>query len=236
MKTLHAVRSFAVATSLLVSASAPAADPADPHDKLSVLELKIGMPMTQPGFVCAKNAGPYNGAECVKFLDPRCKGPVAIGPRGYGDKPPRGCFLEERTVATFLDGVLVQQRMEVGQGTAKPDPSRNQLVNVHTYGTKSKPSKISRIVYTMAMDELASGDQPSGSKLYKALVAKFGEPAEIHSGKVKWRAGETRAEAYCDLNLCTLEIEDKNFEENENRDQEEKDTKAKQGSAPEPKL
>lgn len=233
MKTLQALLGSAA---LLVSANTFAADPADPHDKLSVLELKIGMPMAQKGFVCVKDAGPYNGAECVKFLDPRCKGPTAIGPRRYGDKPPRGCFLEERTLTTFLDGVIVQQRQEVSQGTAKPDPSRNPLVNVHTYGTKSKPSKIARIVYTMAMDELASGDQLSDSKLANALVAKFGKPDEVWSGKVKWRAGETRMEAYCDLNICTLEVEDKNFEENENRDQEEQDTKARQGGAPEPKL
>lgn len=220
----------------LVLLSSAAAFAADPHDTLSVLELKIGMPMEQPGFACTKNPGPYNGAECVKFLDPRCKAPGKIGERGYGSTPPKGCFLEERTVSTFLNGQLMQQRMEVGQGTEKPDPARNPLINVHTYGTKTKPSKISRIVYTMAMDELASGDQASGSKLYKALVAKYGEPKEIWSGKVKWRAGSTTLEAYCDLNLCSLEIEDKAFEQTENAEQEEADTKARQQEAPEPKL
>lgn len=235
MKNL--VQSLVVA-SLFVASFALAQDAeSDPHAKLSILELKIGMPMQQPGFVCAKDAGPYNGAECVKFLDPRCKGkPSNIGPRRYGDTPPRGCFLEERTVSTFLDGVLKQQRQEVSQGSEKQDPARFPLINVHTYGTKSKPSKIARIVYTMAVDELASGDQPSGSKLYTALVAKFGKPREIWSGKVKWREGETNMEAYCDLNICTLEVEDKTFEQAENQAQEEADTAERQKKAPEPKL
>jgi hypothetical protein len=217
-------------------AVAGAAD-GEPHDKLSILELKIGMPMEQAGFVCAKDAGFYNGAECVKFLDRRCNGKGAnIGPKHYGDRAPLGCFIEERSVATFLDDALLQQRAEVGWGTEKADPARYPLVNVHTYGTKSKPSKISRIVYTMAMDELASGSKASGSKLYNALVAKYGAPKEIWSGKVRWRAGETSMEAYCDLTLCTLEVEDKKFEENENRRQEEVDAKVRQTNAPTPKL
>lgn len=209
----------------------------NPHDKLSILEFKIGMPIEQPGFVCAKEAGPYSGADCVKFLDRRCNGTAGhIGPKHYGDHAPPGCFIETGTVATSLDDVLLQQRQEVSQGTAKPDPAKYPLVNVQTYGTKSKPSKIYRIVYTLAMDELASGDRPSGSKLYNALVAKYGDPKEIWSGKVKWRAGETFLEAYCDLNLCTLEVQDSKFEENENQQQEGVDAKARQNNAPAPKL
>jgi hypothetical protein len=193
--------------------------------------------MEQPGFVCAKKPGSSNGAECVKFTDPRCKGPGKIGPRGYGEKPPMGCFLEQDTLSTFLNGSLMQQRQEVGQGVEKPDPARYPLINLHTYGTKSRPSLVARIVYTMAMDELVGEeDKPADSKLYKALVAKFGEPREIHSRKVRWAGGDTKVEANCDLGLCYLEIEDKNFEENENRQQEETDTRARQSGAPEPKL
>ncbi|MBL0217873.1 MAG: hypothetical protein IPQ07_28840 [Myxococcales bacterium] len=219
--------------------SAPSAGESggDPHDKLAILEFKIGMPIVQPGFVCAKDAGFYNGAECVKFLDRRCTGVAAnIGEKRYGDKAPRGCFMEAKSVATYLDGVLMQQHQEVSQGSEKPDPARYALVNVHTYGTKSTPSKISRIVYTMAMDELASGDKPSGSKLYNALVAKYGAPKEVWSGKVKWRAGETYLEGYCDLGLCTLQVEDRNFEENENQRQEEADAKVRQNNAPAPRI
>ena len=209
----------------------------DPHEKLSVLEFKIGMPIEQAGFVCAKDPGLYHGGECVKFLDRRCLGkPGNIAKKQYGEKAPLGCFIEAATVATFLDDALLQQRSEVSNGLAKPDPARDALINVHTYGTKSKPSKISRIVYTMAMDELASGDRPSGSKLYNALVAKYGAPYEILSGKVKWRAGETLMEAYCDLSLCSLDVQDSKFEENENRRQEDADTKVRQTNAPAPKL
>ena len=219
------------------SASPAGASGGDPHEQLSILGLKIGMPMAQPGFVCAKDAGPYNGAECVKFLDSRCTGVATnIGEKRYGDKASLGCFIEARAVATYLDGVGMWQRSEVGWGTAKPDPTKYPLVNVHTYGTKSKPSKISRIVYTMAMDELASGDKPSGSKLYNALVAKYKPPREVWSGKVKWHAGETDLEGYCDLGLCTLTVEDRNFEENENQRQEEADAKVRQNNAPAPKL
>jgi hypothetical protein len=209
----------------------------DPHDRLSILELKIGMSIQQPGFVCAKDVGPYNGAECVKFLDRRCSGkPSNIGPKRYGEHAPRGCFVESSAVATYLDDSLMQQRQEVSQGSEKVDPDRYPLVNIHTFGTKAKPSRIHRIVYTMAVDELASGDKASGSKLYNALVAKYGQPKEIWSGKVKWRAGDTRMEAYCDLGMCTLEVQDTKFEENENRRQEEIDTKGRQNNAPTPEL
>ena len=209
----------------------------DAHAKLGILDLQIGMPMQQAGFTCAQEGSVYYGAECVKFLDPRCKGKDShVEPKRYGQQAPRGCFIEAATVATFLDGLLLQQHMEVSLGQEKADAAMYPLVNVHTYGTLSKPSKIARILYTMTIDDLASGDQASDSKLYKALVGKYGKPKEIWSGKVKWSAGSTELVAYCDTGMCSLEATDTMFEKNEANRQEEQDAKVRQNNAPAPKL
>ena len=54
------------------------------HDKLFVLDVKIGMPVEgRPGFVCAKaektESGERKDRHCVKFVDDRCKGkPQAV--------------------------------------------------------------------------------------------------------------------------------------------------------------
>lgn len=211
-------------------ASAQTAD--EPHDRFTIVGIKIGMPLAQKDFVCNKAAG-----QCVKFMDKRCTGKKAnLGVKRYGEDAPKGCFLDTSSGATYLDGRLLQQSIDVSNAGKPGDPSLNHLVNVLLAGTKTKESKVFRITYEMAVDDLASGDKASDSKLYRALVAKYGTPDEIWSGKVKWKAGSTLLVGACTGYACTLEAEDSLFERMENEAQEEADTAAKHKSAPDPEL
>jgi hypothetical protein len=82
-------------------------------------------------------------------------------------------------------------------------------------------------------DDLLSED----SKLHKALVAKYGEPTEIHSGKMRWKLDSTELIAQCiDNQNCQIVVEDRNFERNVEDEQREADAKKKRDAAPAPAL
>ena len=108
---------------------------------------------------------------------------------------------------------------------------RTPLSNVHLIGTESTPSKIYRISYTIAWDDLLS----ESSKLHKALVAKYGEPTEIH-GWMRWKVDTTELKARCESSDCSIDVEDRKFEENVEHEQEEADTQKKRDTAPAPQL
>src|SRR5204863_3301322 len=137
-------------------------------------------------------SGDRQDRHCVKFTDARCKGLAAnVGFKRYSDKPPMGCYLDTSSQATFLDGLGMQDPHS--GGTDEAHNGRKPLANVHLIGTESSPSKIYRIYYMFAEDDLLA----ESSKLHQALVAKYGEPREIHSGKMKWKIDSTKLEAYC---------------------------------------
>jgi hypothetical protein len=190
------------------------------------------MPVEMDGFTCTKAADDED-RHCVKFLDSRCSGrPQNIGVLRYGEEAPLGCFRDYSSQATYLDGLLLQESSEVRAGLAgaKSLPERRQLTNLDLTGTKSKPSKIYRMVYTFAFDELTED-----SKLYKSLVAKYGEPSYKNPpNEMRWKSGTTEVDADCSYLDCTLEVEDSHFEDVENRKQKEADDAARRNNAPTP--
>ncbi len=212
------------------------AAPSGGHDALSVLELRVGMPLDgRVGFTCTKEKRTASGAReerhCVKFVDERCKGPGQLGSKRYGEKAPRGCFLDFSGHATFLDGLLMQDP-HTG-ATDQPHNGRKPLANVHLVGTESTPSMIYRIEYMFAEDDLLD----ESSKLHKALITKYGEPIEIHSGKMRWKIDATELVAQCTGNQnCEIVVEDRKFEENVEDAQKEADAQKKRDAAPAPKL
>jgi hypothetical protein len=231
-----AVRTLGFLTLVLLR-SAAAAPSGDAHDTLSVLELKIGMPLEgRPGFTCDKEqrtaSGERQDRHCVQFLDDRCKGrPTSIGAKRYGQKAPKGCYFDYSTRATYLDDLLMQDS-HTGD-TSEAHNGRRPLANVHLVGTESSPSKVYRIHYMFAEDDLLA----EGSKVHQALVAKYGEPRDIHSGKMKWKIDSTQLIAECiPNNNCEITIEDSKFEELEEAAQKEADAQKKRDSAPAPKL
>lgn len=210
----------------------------DAHDKFSVLDLKIGMPVASAkGFTCIKERRTQSGERvepiCVKFLDSRCKGkPGAVGVLGYGDAAPRGCHFDPSSGATRLDNVLMQDPHS--GASDQPHNGRKPLNNIAFFGTRSDNSKIYRIEYMLDEDDVKSTD----SKIYKALVAKYGEPTyPEHSGKVKWKLDGTELVAECRPYFnCSISVTDTNFERLEAAEQEAADKKKKADSAPTPKL
>jgi hypothetical protein len=205
------------------------------HDKLGVLDVKIGMPLEVPGYTCTKDkrtaSGDREDRHCVRFVDERCKGrPTNIGKKRYGEKAPMGCF-HDTAGATYLDDVLMQD-----SHTGATDQARNgrvPLANVHLVGTESTPSKIYRIWYTVAWDDLSN----ESSKLHKALVQKYGEPRDIHSSKLRWKIDTTELVAHCSSDrACEIIVEDRKFEENVEDAQKEADLQQKRDAAPPPKL
>lgn len=222
------VRRLALLATLAVLAPTGRASADEGWDKFTLLDLKIGMPVQQTGFACAKQRGKdIEDTHCVKFTDPRCNGkPGAIGFKEYRDHAPPGCYLDYSSNATYLDDSLMQTP-NTGDSTDRR-PIKKPLTNLHLIGTRSKPSKIYRMYYMVPPDDLAED-----SKLYKALAAKYGEPVERHSGKVRWKLDNTKLEAYCIAERnCEITVEDLKFEDNERRKQEEADAKAKRKAAP----
>jgi hypothetical protein len=204
------------------------------HDKFAVLDLKIGMAIDgRPGFVCAKQPDATQLADrhCVKFVDTRCKGQAAnIGSLRYGQKAPLGCYLDYSNSATYLDGKLLQTP-NTGD-TSDTRPVLKPLMNVHIVGTKSKTAKIYRIHYMLALDELTED-----SKLYGALVGKYGEPSYKNPpNEMRWRAEDTKAKASCDRASCEIVVEDEKFEALEERKQDEADSRARHQNASTPEL
>ena len=114
-----------------------------------------------------------------------------------------GCF-HDASSATYLDDVLMQDP-HTG-ATDQAHNGRTPLSNVHLIGTESTPSKIYRIVYTIPWDDLLS----ESSKLHKALVAKYGEPTEIH-GWMRWKIDTTELKVRCESTDCTIDVEDRKF-------------------------
>lgn len=212
---------------------ATAAPSGSAHDRLSVLDVKIGMSLDAlPGYACTKDkrtaSGDREDRHCVKFVDDRCKGqPQNIGKKRYGETAPKGCF-HDTSNATYLDDLLMQDP-HTG-ATDQPHNGRTPLLNVHVVGTESTPSKIYRISYTVARDDLSEN-----SKLHKALVAKYGEPTEIH-GWMRWKIDSTELKASCGSTECTIDVMDRRFEEMVEREQQEADARTKRATAPEPKL
>lgn len=205
------------------------------HDKFTILEVKIGQPIEgKAGFACDKD-DPKEVKErhCVKFTDPRCdKKPGALGVLRYGETPPRGCFLDVSSAATYLDGKL-QQTPNTGDATDKR-PILKPLGHLHLQGTASRPSKVFRIWYLVPPDQLTDD-----SKLYQALLAKYGEPTQKRPpDDMRWSHGDAKLRATCvrDRN-CDLIVEDTKFADNERKWQEEADSKERNKKAPEaPKL
>lgn len=210
----------------------------DAHDKFTVLDLKIGMSVASAkGFTCTKERKTQSGDRvdpiCVKFLDPRCKGrPSSVGMLRYGVDAPKGCHFDPSSGATRLDNVIMQDP-HTG-ATDQAHNGRKPLNNIAFYGTKTDDSKIYRIEYMLDEDDLKSTD----SKIYQALVAKYGEPTyPEHSGKVKWKVDGTELVAECRPYFnCSISVTDRNFEQLENAEQEAADKKKKADSAPAPKL
>jgi len=205
--------------------------------KLSVLDVKIGMSIdSAPGYTCTKDkltpSGERQDRHCVKFTDARCSGrPTGIGFKRYSDKVPMGCFLDYSSEATYLDGTLMQDP-HTGD-TEQVRNGRKPLASVHIIGTESTPSKVYRIWYMFAEDDLLA----ESSKLHKALVAKYGEPREIHSGKMKWKVDTTEMYAQCiEHQNCEIVVEDRKFEENVEDAQKEADAQQKRSAAPAPQL
>jgi hypothetical protein len=217
--------------------AAAAAASGNAHDTFAVLDVKIGMAVEgRPGFTCTKQPADKDleDTHCVKFLDSRCSGhPVSIGQKRYSEKAPLGCYLDYSNMATYLDGTL-QQTANTGDNS---DPAerhpRKPLMNLHIVGTQSKPSKIYRIWYTTAPDELAED-----SKIYKAMVAKYGEPSYKNApNEMRWRRDDTTVKAECDpLRQCVIYVEDSKFEDLERRKQEEADAKTRHQNAASPQL
>jgi hypothetical protein len=211
------------------------------HDRFAVQDVKIGMPVDgRPGFTCAKQVvdpglkdQSRKDRHCVKFVDKRCEGrPASIGTKRYGEKAPLGCYLDYSASATYLDDTLLQEP-NTGDATQRTR-GRKPLHNLYITGTKSEPSKIYQIVYMFAPDELTED-----SKLYAALVAKYGEPSSKNPPhEMRWRTENTEVKASCvaDQN-CQIRVEDSKFEELENRKQEEIDGRTRRQNAPDaPKL
>ncbi len=223
---------------LLASGPTMAAEPSgDAHDTLSVLDVKIGMPIEgRPGYTCTKEkrtpSGEREKRHCVKFVDERCKGSGSLGYKGYSDKPGMGCFLDTSgSQATYLNGLLMQDPHS--GDTNQTHNGRKPLTNVHLVGTASSPSMIFRIYYTIPEDDHLAED----SKLHKALIAKYGEPRDIHSGKMKWKIDSTELAVQCLANQnCEILVEDSKYEENVNAAQKEADAQKKRDAAPATKL
>ena len=210
--------------------SRPTPSTSSDHDKYSVIDVKVGMPVKRADFVCAKPSGNIGREDthCVKFLDPRCANKAThIASLGYGEHAPVGCHHNTSNI-TYLDGTLMKTP-NTGDSTDKR-PILLPLINIHIIGTRSEPSKVYRIDYTVAPDDLTED-----SKLYKTLVGKYGEPTERH-GWVKWKGTTTEVKVDCERDSCTISVSDRNFEGNERRRQEEADADAKRQTAPAPKL
>jgi hypothetical protein len=204
----------------------------NPHDKFTVLDFKIGMPIQQEGFACAKTAEDSN-RHCVKFLDSRCTGkPQKIGKLAYGERAPVGCFFDYSSEASYIDNEMLQQPSEVLTGEIKKTvPDKRALTTLHIWGTKNSASKIYDMDYQIPYDDLTES-----SKLYKALIAKYGEPSRNSGGRLKWNAGTTEVIVDCQYENCKISVEDRNFERNENTKQEEADEAKRRNNAPTPNL
>jgi hypothetical protein len=215
------------------SSNAAASSSGNDHDRFSIQNIKIGMPVEgKDGFVCAKPIADED-RHCVKFLDSRCADqPANIGVLKYGEEAPLGCFFDYSSTASYLDGALMQESSDVRAGMrgAKSHPERRGLTSLYIRGTQSKPSKIYRMAYTFEFDQLTEE-----SKLYKALAAKYGEPSYKNPpDQMKWKGDQTAVDATCAYLNCTMIIEDGHFEEVERRKQEEADARAQRSNAPAP--
>ncbi len=204
---------------------APAA--AGAHDTFAVQDVKIGMPIEgRPGFTCDKEIVGKD-RHCVKFLDKRCSGrPASVGVKRYSDAAPLGCFMDYSANATYLDGKLLQTANS-GDSTDKR-PMLSPLINIQLTGTRSSPSKIYQIHYMFAVDELTED-----SKLYGALVAKYGEPSSKNPPiEMRWKSEDTKLKAVCQHDHCEIIVEDNAFEDLERRKQEEADSQTRHKNAP----
>ncbi|MEO7092085.1 MAG: hypothetical protein ABI175_02465 [Polyangiales bacterium] len=206
----------------------------DDHERFKVLEVTLGMVMTAPpGFTCAKPSG-NTGREdmhCVKFLDSRCAGkPQSISVLRYGQDAGPGCHFDPSSQATRLDNKL-QQTANTGDSTDHT-PIRKPLENISITGTRSEPSKIYAIKYMLGFDELTED-----SKLYRAMVSKYGEPSSKNPpNEMRWRGDDTRMIANCDRIHCEISVEDGKLDELERNRQEEADGKARRETAAAPSL
>lgn len=208
-------------------------------DKLVIQGMKIGMAVEgNAGFVCTKQPAGANDeleeTHCVKFTDPRCTGkPAAIGKLAYGDSAPLGCFFDYSSFATYLDDTLQQTPNTGDTSDPRQKNPKKPLTNIHLAGTRSKPSKIYRIDYTTAPDDLAEG-----SKLYEAMVAKYGAPtSKSPPTRMRWKADSSELDAQCNPpRACELMLRDSKFREVEERRYMEATTRARRANAPAPQL
>jgi hypothetical protein len=199
-----------------------------------VLDFKIGMVATgKAGFVCAKPSG-NTGREdthCVKFLDPRCANkPTKVSVLRYGEDAGPGCHFDPITNVTRLDNKALQTANT--NDSTDHTPIRKPLENVHLIGTQSEPSKIYAIRYMLGFDELTED-----SKLYRAMIAKYGEPSYKNPpNEMRWKGDDTRLTANCDRAHCEIFVQDSAFEGFERNRQAEVDGKARRETAAAPKL
>jgi hypothetical protein len=201
------------------------------YDKFAVLGAKLGVPLEgQAGFTC----GPPRGTDgfstqnhsCVKFLDERCKDrPTKIHHiRSTGDVD-RGqnCFMDEFNAATYLDRKF----------TAPP------LLYLRITGTDSNNPKVFQITYTFPADDLTDD-----SKLGKALIAKYGEPAYRNPPtQMTWKAGDVEMRAACrgiggdnaaKGEFCTITVEHDALDQQEREKQRVNEEAARRAGAPPP--
>jgi hypothetical protein len=144
-----------------------------------------------------------------------------------------GCHRDTDGWATYLDMLLMQDPNANANSTAAIKNGRKPLANVHLIGTASTPSYIHRIEYMFADDDLESED----SKLHKALIAKYGPPLTIHSGKMKWKVDSTELIAECEPSqACQIMVEDDKYRDIVEGEQREADAKQKRDAAPAPQL
>ena len=206
------------------------------HDRFSVMDFKIGMPMpgSREGFTCMKQR-PNQDSHCVKFIDARCAGKATsigtLGSEGDYKRPPLGCFYE-RDGATYLDGVLQQTGMVNNDKERPRSEIKEPLENLTFTGTESRPSKIYKIYYMLGYDDLRED-----SKLYTALRTKYGEARDKNPpNQMRWKLDNTRMEAQCDWAHCWIVVIDPDFDSAEDARQVEEDAKAQHQNAAAPKL
>jgi len=196
------------------------------------MDIEIGMPIKHEGYTCTP-LDPNADSHCVKFLDTRCAGkPTGIHELRYGEEPPLGCFYDQSSAATYLDGVLQQTPMVNNRNERPRSEVKKPLENVALTGTQSKPSKIYEIRYMLGYDDLRED-----SKLYTALRAKYGEARDKNPpNAMKWHLDNTDMEADCDWAHCSLRVIDREFDHAEDARQVESDASAQHQNAAAPKL
>jgi hypothetical protein len=197
--------------------------------KFAILGTRLGGPLEKhAGFKC----GPPPGTDgfttqnhsCVKFIDERCKGrPTKIhNIRSSGDVPAgQNCFMDEFTGASYLDRKYM----------APP------LKSIRLVGTDTSAPLVFRLEYIIAADDLTRD-----SNLGKALIAKYGTPANTNAPiAMNWTIGDVQLDAACrqiggdhapDGEFCRITVEDNKLDDTERSIQQQANDDARKSKAP----